>query len=228
MLTFTPPCRDSPPPQLLIHPHIPSSIPITNPHTHTFPYSLIRTLTFTYPSLHSFIYLHLSQSLIPIITHPTFPYLSPVISHRLHGHSSRATLSHSRSSRATLSHSHSSVHISFYLSFSLSVENSPLNLLQYPAGSESLGRAVSLASLAASATMSTRSNPDSLKRMSSSEDRAFPAFSANSSSRMKSRSYHNLGELPESPEHRGAPFSSAHQRASSDTDSIAVHGQQEG
>ncbi|XP_058270712.1 tyrosine-protein phosphatase non-receptor type 13 isoform X5 [Hemibagrus wyckioides] len=108
------------------------------------------------------------------------------------------------------------------------LENSPLNLLQYPAGSESLGRAVSLASLAASATMSTRSNPDSLKRMSSSEDRAFPAFSANSSSRMKSRSYHNLGDLPESPERRGAPFSSAHHRASSDTDSIAVHGQQEG
>ncbi|KAK3555981.1 hypothetical protein QTP86_032566 [Hemibagrus guttatus] len=107
------------------------------------------------------------------------------------------------------------------------LENSPLNLLHYPAGSESLGRAISLASLAASATMSTRSNPDSLKRMSSSEDRAFPAFSANSSSRMKSRSYHNLGELPESPERRGAPFSSAHQRASSDTDSIAVHGQQE-
>ncbi|XP_017347794.1 tyrosine-protein phosphatase non-receptor type 13 isoform X2 [Ictalurus punctatus] len=107
------------------------------------------------------------------------------------------------------------------------LENSPLNMLQYPVGPESLGRAVSLASLAASATMSTRSNPDSLKRMSSSEERAFPTFSANPSSRMKSRSHHNLGELPESPEHRGATFISVHQRASSDTNSIAVHGQQE-
>ncbi|XP_060747703.1 tyrosine-protein phosphatase non-receptor type 13 isoform X3 [Tachysurus vachellii] len=107
------------------------------------------------------------------------------------------------------------------------LENSPLNLLQYPVGPESLGRAVSLASLAASTTASTRSNPDSLKRMLSSEDRTFPSFSANSSSRMKSRSHHNLGKLPEAPEHRGAPFTSVHQRASSDTDSIAVHGQQE-
>lgn len=107
------------------------------------------------------------------------------------------------------------------------VENSHLNMLQYPVGPESLGRAVSLASLAASARMSTRSNPDSLKRISSSEERAFPAFSTNSNSRMMSRSHHNLGELPESPEHRAVPFTSVHQRASSDTDSIAVHGQQE-
>lgn len=107
------------------------------------------------------------------------------------------------------------------------VENSPLNMLQYSAGPESLGRAVSLASLAASATTSARSNPDSLKRMSTLEERAFPAFGADSSSRMKSRSHHNLGELPESPEHRGAPFTSVHQRASSNTDCIAVHGQPE-
>ncbi|XP_060791346.1 tyrosine-protein phosphatase non-receptor type 13 isoform X2 [Neoarius graeffei] len=107
------------------------------------------------------------------------------------------------------------------------LENSHLNMLQYPVGPESLGRAVSLASLAASARMSTRSNPDSLKRISSSEERAFPAFSTNSNSRMMSRSHHNLGELPESPEHRAVPFTSVHQRASSDTDSIAVHGQQE-
>ncbi|XP_046724590.1 tyrosine-protein phosphatase non-receptor type 13 isoform X4 [Silurus meridionalis] len=107
------------------------------------------------------------------------------------------------------------------------IENSPLNMLQYPAAPDSLGRAVSIASLAASATMSTRSNPESRKRMSSSEERAFPSISTNSSSRMKSRSYHNLGELPESPEQQGAPFTSAHQRASSDTDSTAVRGQQE-
>uniref|UniRef100_A0A671RBC9 Tyrosine-protein phosphatase non-receptor type 13-like n=2 Tax=Sinocyclocheilus anshuiensis TaxID=1608454 RepID=A0A671RBC9_9TELE len=57
-----------------------------------------------------------------------------------------------------------------------------------------------------------------------------------------SRSHHNLGQLPESPEHRMVPFSSqsqssmtrsqvlasTHQRASSDTDSIAVARQQEG
>ncbi|KAM9450564.1 tyrosine-protein phosphatase non-receptor type 13 isoform 2-T2 [Clarias gariepinus] len=107
------------------------------------------------------------------------------------------------------------------------LENSPLNMLQYPVGPDSLGRAVSLSSLAASATMSTRSNPDSIKRMSSSEERAFPSFSTNSSSRMKSRSHHNLGELPESPKHQEMPFTSVHHRASSDTDSITVHGPQE-
>ncbi len=70
----------------------------------------------------------------------------------------------------------------------------------------------------------------------------YSGFSSSSNPKMKSRSHHNLGQLPESPEHRMVPFSSqsqssmtrsqvlasTHQRASSDTDSIAVARQQEG
>lgn len=121
-------------------------------------------------------------------------------------------------------------------------ENSPLSSLQY---SDGMG-AVSL---------SPSTDPELYKRMSYSEmsvsksslgrvsappEPPYPGFSS-SNPRMKSRSHHNLGQLPESPEHRMLPFSSqsqsgmarsqvlasSHQRASSDTDSISVVRQQE-
>ncbi|XP_062868061.1 tyrosine-protein phosphatase non-receptor type 13 [Trichomycterus rosablanca] len=119
------------------------------------------------------------------------------------------------------------------------IENSPLNILQYPVGPEGLSRAISMASLAASATTSTRSNPESLRRIPSPEEGAFPGLSAASNSRLKSRSHHNLAQVPESPEHRvghyishlqgerSQAFLSPHQRAGSDTDSIAVDAQPE-
>ncbi|TSK72179.1 Tyrosine-protein phosphatase non-receptor type 13 [Bagarius yarrelli] len=107
------------------------------------------------------------------------------------------------------------------------LENSPLNLLQYPVVPESLGRTVSLASLAASATASTRSNPESLNRITGLAEQTFPAFGVSASSRLKSRSHHNLAELVESPEHQRAPFAPVHQRATSDNDSISLQGQQE-
>ncbi|XP_051733435.1 tyrosine-protein phosphatase non-receptor type 13-like isoform X3 [Ctenopharyngodon idella] len=123
------------------------------------------------------------------------------------------------------------------------LENSPLSSLQYTDG---MG-AVSL---------SPSTDPELYKRMSYSEmslsksssgrlnvlpEPPYPGFSSSSNPRMKSRSHHNLGQLPESPEHRMVPFSSqsqssmvrsqvlasSHQRASSDTDSIAVARQQE-
>ncbi|KAK7131480.1 hypothetical protein R3I94_016564 [Phoxinus phoxinus] len=120
------------------------------------------------------------------------------------------------------------------------LENSPLSSLQY---SDGMG-AVSL---------SPSANPELYKRMSYSELSAgksslgrvppeppYLGFSS-SNPRMKSRSHHNLGQLPESPEHRMLPFNSqsqsgmarsqvlasSHQRASSDTDSISVARQQE-
>uniref|UniRef100_A0A671LXJ2 Tyrosine-protein phosphatase non-receptor type 20 n=1 Tax=Sinocyclocheilus anshuiensis TaxID=1608454 RepID=A0A671LXJ2_9TELE len=114
-------------------------------------------------------------------------------------------------------------------------ENSPLSSLQY---SDGMG-AVSL---------SPSTDPELYKRMSYSEislskslsrisvppEPPYQGFSSSSNPRMKSRSHHNLGQLPESPEHRMVPFSSqsqsgmprsqvlasTHQRASSDTDSI--------
>ncbi|XP_050949425.1 tyrosine-protein phosphatase non-receptor type 13 isoform X5 [Labeo rohita] len=123
------------------------------------------------------------------------------------------------------------------------LENSPLSSLQY---SDGMG-AVSL---------SPSTDPELFKRMSYSEvslsksssrisvppEPPYPGFSSSSNPRMKSRSHHNLGQLPESPEHRMVPFSSqsqssmarsqviasTHQRASSDTGSIAVARQQEG
>uniref|UniRef100_A0A671LYJ9 Protein SDA1 homolog n=1 Tax=Sinocyclocheilus anshuiensis TaxID=1608454 RepID=A0A671LYJ9_9TELE len=123
------------------------------------------------------------------------------------------------------------------------LENSPLSSLQY---SDGMG-AVSL---------SPSTDPELYKRMSYSEislskslsrisvppEPPYQGFSSSSNPRMKSRSHHNLGQLPESPEHRMVPFSSqsqsgmprsqvlasTHQRASSDTDSIAVARQQEG
>ncbi|KTF87705.1 hypothetical protein cypCar_00041035, partial [Cyprinus carpio] len=123
------------------------------------------------------------------------------------------------------------------------LENSPLRNLQF---SDGMG-AVSL---------SASTDPELYKRMSYSEislsksssrisvppEPPYPGFSSSSNTKMKSRSHHNLGQLPESPEHRMVPFSSqsqsgmarsqvlasTHQRASSDTDSIAIVRQQEG
>uniref|UniRef100_A0AAR2JVV5 Tyrosine-protein phosphatase non-receptor type 13 n=1 Tax=Pygocentrus nattereri TaxID=42514 RepID=A0AAR2JVV5_PYGNA len=120
---------------------------------------------------------------------------------------------------------------------------------------DSLDRTVSVVSLAPS-TPGSRSDPDALKQISSElaiarglparlsgpEEGSFPGFSSSSNPRLKSRSHHNLGQVPESPERRAAPFSSqsqsstirpqslasSHQRASSDTDSITVARQQEG
>lgn len=134
------------------------------------------------------------------------------------------------------------------------IENSPLSNLQYPAGLDSLDRTISVASLALS-TPGSRSDSDPLKlmsselalnrgvpaRLSSPEESSFPGFSSTSNPRLKSRSHHNLGQLPESPEHRAVPFSSqsqsntvrslslapSHQRASSDTDSITISRQPE-
>lgn len=137
-----------------------------------------------------------------------------------------------------------------------------MSSLQYSLDARSgdtVGRALSSGSLAPS--LSTRSNPDHLKRISYSEvalnkapsgpilvqdDLHFPGFNpvastALSNPRIMSRSHHNLGQMPESPEHRAAEsyrgqlhsgLSQApsnqvashfqqHQRASSDTDSLS-------
>ncbi|XP_050928891.1 LOW QUALITY PROTEIN: tyrosine-protein phosphatase non-receptor type 13 [Lates calcarifer] len=138
------------------------------------------------------------------------------------------------------------------------LENSPLSILQYSLG-DSVGGTVISGSLAPS--LSTRSNPDHLKRISYSEvalnkapsgpilvqdELHFPGFNpaastVHSNPRIMSRSHHNLGQMPESPEHRAAqsyhgqshsglsqpqPNQVAshfqqHQRASSDTDSLS-------
>ncbi|XP_051794612.1 tyrosine-protein phosphatase non-receptor type 13 isoform X4 [Acanthochromis polyacanthus] len=142
------------------------------------------------------------------------------------------------------------------------LENSPLSSLQYsldPRSGDSGTRTVSSGSLAPS--LSTRSNPDHLKRISYSEvalnkspsgpvlvkdELQFPGFNPVASTvlsnpRIMSRSHHNLGQMPESPEHRMvesyrgqshsglsqpqpnqvAPHFPQHQRASSDTDSLS-------
>ncbi|XP_056146193.1 tyrosine-protein phosphatase non-receptor type 13 isoform X1 [Lampris incognitus] len=135
------------------------------------------------------------------------------------------------------------------------LENCPLTSLQYSLdsrGSDAIERAVSSVSLAPSS--STRSNPDLLKRISYSEvalnkapsgrfiaqdELLLPGFTPGSSfhsnPRLMSRSHHNLGQVPESPEHRGVSAAATggsysgqshlnqqqHQRASSDTDSIS-------
>lgn len=134
--------------------------------------------------------------------------------------------------------------------------------LQYscdPRGGDAVSRVLSSGSLAP--TLSTRSNPDHLKRISYSEvalnkapsgpilvqdDLHFPGYNpaasvAFSNPRIMSRSHHNLGQMPESPEqqlaesyhgqsHRGlsqaqpnllASNMQQHQRASSDTDSLS-------
>ncbi|XP_051959846.1 tyrosine-protein phosphatase non-receptor type 13 isoform X2 [Xyrauchen texanus] len=123
------------------------------------------------------------------------------------------------------------------------LENSPLSSLQY---SDGMG-AISL---------SPSTDPELYKRISYSEmslskglssrisvppEPSYQGLNSSYNARMKSRSHHNLGQLPESPENRMMPFSSqlqsgmgrsqvlatSHQRASSDTDSIAVTRQQE-
>ncbi|XP_028273173.1 tyrosine-protein phosphatase non-receptor type 13 isoform X3 [Parambassis ranga] len=140
------------------------------------------------------------------------------------------------------------------------LENSPLSSLHYPFNPRSGdGRTVNSGSLAPS--LSTRSNPDHLKRISYSEvalnkapsgpilahdELRFPGFNPMASTglsnpRIMSRSHHNLGQMPESPEHRMAeashgqahgglikpqpnqvsPHFQQHQRASSDTDSLS-------
>ncbi|CAG5867750.1 unnamed protein product [Menidia menidia] len=99
-------------------------------------------------------------------------------------------------------------------------ENCPLSSLQYsldPRSADATGRSVSSGSLAP--TLSTRSNPDHLKRISYSElalnkaqsgsvlvqdDFRFPGFhpagpSILSNPRVMSRSHHNLAQMPESP-----------------------------
>ncbi|XP_011602895.2 tyrosine-protein phosphatase non-receptor type 13 isoform X2 [Takifugu rubripes] len=149
------------------------------------------------------------------------------------------------------------------------LENSPLSSLQYPfdpRSGDTVGRMTSPGSLAP--TLSTRSNPDHLKRISYSEvalnkappgpilvqdDLHFPGFNPTTSGivtnpRIMSRSHHNLGQMPESPEHRVAksyqgqlhsPLSQApanqvashfqqHQRASSDTNSLLLQQEKSG
>ncbi|XP_034402863.1 tyrosine-protein phosphatase non-receptor type 13 isoform X4 [Cyclopterus lumpus] len=140
------------------------------------------------------------------------------------------------------------------------LENSPLGSFQYsldPRSGDMMGGTVNSGSLAPS--LSTRSNPDHLKRISYSEvalhkatsgtilvqdELHFPGFNpvasaALSNPRIMSRSHHNLGQMPESPEHRPAEsyhgqhsrlsqpppgqvasYFQQHQRASSDTDSL--------
>uniref|UniRef100_A0A8D3A1K0 Protein tyrosine phosphatase non-receptor type 13 n=1 Tax=Scophthalmus maximus TaxID=52904 RepID=A0A8D3A1K0_SCOMX len=105
------------------------------------------------------------------------------------------------------------------------LENCPLSILQYsldPRSGDSVGRTVSSGSLAP--TLSTRSNPDHLKRISYSEvalnkaptgpillqdELRFPGFNPAGSAvltnpRIMSRSHHNLGQMPESAEQRVA------------------------
>ncbi|XP_072310859.1 tyrosine-protein phosphatase non-receptor type 13 [Eucyclogobius newberryi] len=121
------------------------------------------------------------------------------------------------------------------------LENSPLSSLQYsfdPHAGGAVGRTIS------SGSLSTRSNPDQLKRISYSEvalNRAlsgplsvhemhFPGFNAGPSSirtnpKLLSRSLHNLGQIIDSSENRDEESTSdqgfqQHQRASSDTDSL--------
>ncbi|XP_064164989.1 tyrosine-protein phosphatase non-receptor type 13 isoform X1 [Anguilla rostrata] len=136
------------------------------------------------------------------------------------------------------------------------IENSPLGSLQYPGGSAvvgGMGRAVSAATLGPSSMGQT----EHLKRISYSEaalnkslpgrlqllmaDPPHPAFGSNHNPRLLSRSHHNLGQVPESPESRAVPPGSSqsqssqirtqllasHHRASSDTDSITAARKQE-
>uniref|UniRef100_A0AAY4EXM6 Tyrosine-protein phosphatase non-receptor type 20 n=1 Tax=Denticeps clupeoides TaxID=299321 RepID=A0AAY4EXM6_9TELE len=129
------------------------------------------------------------------------------------------------------------------------LENSPMANLRSSSGPEGIGRAVSVNSLAPSSTGS-RSEVDHLKRISYSEvalnkalpglhqfpagtDTSYPGYVPKPNPRLLSRSHHNLGQLPESPEHRAPSYSTqsqsgvprtqllaSHQRASSDTNPI--------
>ncbi|XP_044189135.1 tyrosine-protein phosphatase non-receptor type 13 isoform X4 [Thunnus albacares] len=105
------------------------------------------------------------------------------------------------------------------------LENCPLSSLQYsldPRSGDAVGRTVSSGSLAP--TLSTRSNPDHLKRISYSEvalnkapsgpllvqdELHFPGFNpaastVHSNPRIMSCSHHNLVQMPDSPGHRAA------------------------
>uniref|UniRef100_A0AAY4EYJ5 Tyrosine-protein phosphatase non-receptor type 13 n=1 Tax=Denticeps clupeoides TaxID=299321 RepID=A0AAY4EYJ5_9TELE len=136
------------------------------------------------------------------------------------------------------------------------LENSPMANLRSSSGPEGIGRAVSVNSLAPSSTGS-RSEVDHLKRISYSEvalnkalpglhqfpagtDTSYPGYVPKPNPRLLSRSHHNLGQLPESPEHRAPSYSTqsqsgvprtqllaSHQRASSDTNPITAIQQQE-
>nr|XP_015798424.2 tyrosine-protein phosphatase non-receptor type 13 isoform X2 [Nothobranchius furzeri] len=131
--------------------------------------------------------------------------------------------------------------------------NNPLNSIQYslnPLGVDALSRNVTLGNLAP--RLSTRSNPDHLKRISYSEaalnkapsgsvivhdELHLPGFHPTASTtfsnpRLLSRSHHNLALLPETAEHpmeesdirmsnQVVSHFQQHQRASSDTDSLA-------
>ena len=137
------------------------------------------------------------------------------------------------------------------ISFFYSSENCPLSSLQYsvdPRSGAASGWSVTSGSLAPS--LSTRSNPDHLKRISYSEialnkapsgsvliqdELHLPGFNPTSSTilsnpRIMSRSHHNLAQMPESQEHHEltqpkssqvASLFQQHRQTSSDTDSLS-------
>ncbi|XP_061118518.1 tyrosine-protein phosphatase non-receptor type 13 isoform X3 [Conger conger] len=132
------------------------------------------------------------------------------------------------------------------------IENSPLGSLQYAGGPGVLGemgRAMSAASLGPGST--GPADGDHLKRISYSEaalnkslpgrfqltgDPPYPALGSSANPRLLSRSHHNLGQVPESPDGRALPpvssqsraqLLASHHRASSDTDSITAARKQE-
>uniref|UniRef100_A0AAY4EZV9 Protein tyrosine phosphatase non-receptor type 13 n=1 Tax=Denticeps clupeoides TaxID=299321 RepID=A0AAY4EZV9_9TELE len=112
------------------------------------------------------------------------------------------------------------------------LENSPMANLRSSSGPEGIGRAVSVNSLAPSSTGS-RSEVDHLKRISYSEvalnkalpglhqfpagtDTSYPGYVPKPNPRLLSRSHHNLGQLPESPEHRAPSYSTQSQMSPTD------------
>lgn len=123
-------------------------------------------------------------------------------------------------------------------------ENSPLSSLQYSHDSQSggsVGRPLSLAP-----SLSTRSNPEHLKRISYSEvalnkapsgrillqdELHFPGFNPAASTvlsnpRAMSRSHHNLAQMPESPEHRLLEAYSGQLHSGLSQPQVAAHFQQ--
>ncbi|KAM7368864.1 hypothetical protein PAMP_013169 [Pampus punctatissimus] len=128
------------------------------------------------------------------------------------------------------------------------LENCPLSSLQYsldPRSGDAVGRTVSSGSLAPS--LSTRSDPDHLKRISYSEvalnkapsgpllvqdELHFPGFNpaasaVHSNPRIMSRSHHNLGQMPESAEHPESYHGQSHNRLSlAQPNQVASHFQQ--
>uniref|UniRef100_A0AAY4EYE3 Tyrosine-protein phosphatase non-receptor type 20 n=1 Tax=Denticeps clupeoides TaxID=299321 RepID=A0AAY4EYE3_9TELE len=119
------------------------------------------------------------------------------------------------------------------------LENSPMANLRSSSGPEGIGRAVSVNSLAPSSTGS-RSEVDHLKRISYSEvalnkalpglhqfpagtDTSYPGYVPKPNPRLLSRSHHNLGQLPESPEHRAPSYSTQSQSGVPRTQLLASH-----